>query len=147
MALNSTEDLLAIGTQDDAVLLVNLNNFSVAKFEIHQSFVTQVHFLDIHEFADRSNVSIPKSVNRIVSGSMDGSFSVIDIDTDKFEWPISKSKKPNLEKVSYSNTFRTSNKVNTHNSNYLYSDVGNSLNPIVEVSSFLFIKKDKFKFR
>lgn len=135
MALNSTEDLLAIGTQDDAVLLVNLNNFSVAKFEIHQSFVTQVHFLDIHEFADRSNVSIPKSVNRIVSGSMDGSFSVIDIDTDKFEWPISKSKKPNLEKVSYSNTFRTSNKVNTYNSNYLYSDVGNSLNPIVEINS------------
>ncbi len=44
MTLSKDQKLLAAGGQDDSITIVNLNNFSAFKLEIHKSFISQCRF-------------------------------------------------------------------------------------------------------
>ena len=107
ICINKNENLIAMGTQDDSIVLMNLENLCTAKFEIHKSFVTQLGFMDIFNYGKAQKIDIPKGVQRIMAGSMDGTFSIIDIDMYKFKWT---KELPKFEKLRY--------KIETKNGKY-----------------------------
>ena len=70
----------------------------MVRFEIYNSFVTEIGVIGLEGYSKGSGKEISKNVRRVVAGCMDGSFSVIDMDFDSWEWPRTK---PEIEKFSY----------------------------------------------
>jgi len=67
---NKTGDLVALSGQDDNIVILSLSNYAYLTIEGHKSFITKVVLNDIDE----------KHV-RVIAGSMDGTFSITDINT------------------------------------------------------------------
>lgn len=78
--LNEEHSMMAIATQDDSVIILNLETSSALKVSIHNSFVTYCGFhSQLSSLMTSKMMGDFKHVCRVFACAMDGSMSVIDL--------------------------------------------------------------------